>query len=191
MMDDWFDHGVELGTVLKACQKSSGITNPNFNYLNTVITGWRKEENAPARRSGGDGGSGGRQQIAAVFRHYEQLRDKSKREAEARRQEVYTRVPAIKKLAEEIQRCRTDLWKIASSGADNAGNKTADLRKERGRLQSEKAFLMTENGFSVHYMETVYACAICRDTGKKETGERCACFARYLAELGKQNDVGS
>ena len=42
---------------------------------------------------------------------------------------------------------------------------------------------MTENNFKIDYMDPVYTCALCRDTGVLDTGERCGCFARKLAEL--------
>ena len=39
IMDTWFDdYNLDIDQVLEACKKTSGISNPNINYVNTVLT---------------------------------------------------------------------------------------------------------------------------------------------------------
>lgn len=50
------------------------------------------------------------------------------------------------------------------------------MKEKIDKLNEEKAFLMTENNFKIDYMDIMYNCPICRDTGIQDTGERCVCF---------------
>lgn len=44
MMDAWFDQmGYTMERVLEACNKTAGISSPNFNYVNKVLENWRNE----------------------------------------------------------------------------------------------------------------------------------------------------
>lgn len=46
IMNSWFDDmGYTLEKVLEACSKTSGISNPNINYVNTILVNWHKEKN--------------------------------------------------------------------------------------------------------------------------------------------------
>ena len=47
---------------------------------------------------------------------------------------------------------------------------------------TEKAFLMTDNGFTPDYMDIKYDCSDCRDTGMLETGEKCQCLGEVTKE---------
>ena len=49
-------------------------------------------------------------------------------------------------------------------------------------LSTEKAFLLTDNGFELDYMDIKYTCPHCKDTGILETGERCQCFGEVTKE---------
>ena len=44
MMDAWFDQmGYTMERVLEACNKTAGISSPNFNYVNKVLENWSSE----------------------------------------------------------------------------------------------------------------------------------------------------
>ncbi|MDR3295996.1 MAG: DnaD domain protein [Clostridiales Family XIII bacterium] len=177
IMDVWFDEmRLTLDAVLEACKKVSGITNPNINYINAVLN----PGSAAAKKKSADGG---KNQIAEVYRHYERLRNKEEQDADGRRKEVYARVPEIREKDALIHRHTMDISKLMLSGAGNAHAKITALRKQIEALQHDKAFLMTENNFRPDYMDVLYTCAICKDTGTKDSGEQCACFSDRLAEL--------
>jgi len=41
MMDKWLDeYGFELDLILKACESSSKTSNPNINYINSILADW-------------------------------------------------------------------------------------------------------------------------------------------------------
>jgi DnaD/phage-associated family protein len=190
IMDRWFDAlGFDMETVLEACKRSSGITSPNINYINSILNDWaQKGRGAQAAGAGAKGAARGKKHIAAVARVYEELREKAEREAEERRQEVYARVPGLKSVDEDIRRLNLDRTKAMLSGAGNArGGAEALLRKVK-ELQSERAVLMTENGFRLDYMDIKYLCADCKDTGTRDDGTRCVCFAERWALAQKEDE---
>jgi DnaD/phage-associated family protein len=185
IMDRWFDaFGFDMETVLEACTRSSGITSPNINYINSILSDWA-EKGRGARSAGGGSRSVGRgkKQISEVLRLYEDLRERAEREAEERRQEIYARLPEVKRLDEDIRRLNLDRSKALLSGAGNARTAAETLRRRIGDLQSERAVCMTENGFRIDYMDIRYACKDCKDTGTRDDGTRCACFVRRLEEV--------
>ncbi|MDR0425129.1 MAG: DnaD domain protein, partial [Clostridiales Family XIII bacterium] len=182
IMDGWFDGlSVDIDTVLSACGKTSGINSPNINYVDAVLQGWAKNG---ARAGGGAVREpAAKKQIAAVNKIYEKLREKAESDADARREEVYARVPEIKRLDAAIMRQSMEISKTMLSGAGNAAQRVTAMRKQLEGMKSEKAFLMTENNFAVDYMDIAYSCGICKDTGTTDKGERCACFAGHLASI--------
>lgn len=86
-----------LDKVLEACSKTTGIANPNINYVNKVLVNWYEE------RTGKDK-SGKRKELTLteISQYYETLRHKEEKEAEAHRREVYAKVPRIKQIDDEL-----------------------------------------------------------------------------------------
>ncbi|MDR2132647.1 MAG: DnaD domain protein [Clostridiales Family XIII bacterium] len=182
IMDRWFDAlGFDMGTVLEACNRSSGINSPNINYVNSILNDWA--EKGRGARSAAGRTSSGKKRMAEVQSLYEELREKAEREAEARRAEVYDRLPEVKRIDEEIRRLSVDRSKAMLSGAGNARGDAERLNRKLGELRSERAVAMTENGFRLDYMDIRYACKDCKDTGTRDDGTRCACFEGLFARV--------
>ena len=91
IMDRWFDDmGYNIERVLEACGKTSGISNPNINYVNKVLTNWHNEKNGKTPE-----GKPKSVPIALVQKYYSYLRNKAEEEAEHRKGEVYKKVKSI------------------------------------------------------------------------------------------------
>lgn len=187
IINSWFDElGFEIEKVLQACAKTSGISSPNINYVNSVLVAWSKGDtgsgkNGGTSRNGGAGGSAGK--IGKVMRSYEEDRMKNESTVEKRRAEVYGLVPQIKDIDNEVREFGFDISKYMLSGRTDAKSKIKELKNKIDRRNEEKAFLMTENNFRIDYMDPVYTCTLCKDTGVLDTGERCSCFAKKLTNL--------
>lgn len=186
IMDHWFDElGFDIEKVMEACAKTSGISSPNINYVNSVLVAWSKGDTGPAKNGAGGrsapGGTGSK--INQVMRSYDEDRIKNEAIADKRRAEVYGSVPQIKEIDDEVRELGFNISKFMLSGRSDAKAKIKEMKNRIDRLNEEKAYLMTENNFTIDYMDPVYTCSLCRDTGVLDTGERCSCFARKLAEL--------
>lgn len=171
IMDTWFeDMEFSLEKVLSACSKTSGISNPNINYVNKVLVNWYDEQH-----SGKTGGEKGLT-TGDIMKYYELLRKQEEEEAENHRKEVYEAVPHIHEIEDEITKCSAELSKVIISGHIDREKAMTEIKHRIEALNTEKAFLLTDNGFELDYMEVKYKCPKCRDTGILETGEKCLCF---------------
>ncbi|MDO4176258.1 MAG: DnaD domain protein [Bacillota bacterium] len=175
IMGTWFDKmdfGME--TVLEACAKTSGISSPSINYVNRILENWFAENGSRPKAEGITNSD--------RMRYYEFLRDREEREAEERKQEVYSKVPRIKEIDEEEQKLASSLSRIAVSNRVDKKEATEEIREKIDRISTDKAFLLTDNGFELDYMDVRYQCPLCKDTGMLDTGERCQCFKEITEE---------
>lgn len=186
IMDSWFDDlGFSVEKIIEACGKTTGISNPNLNYVNSVLKGWDNESKGITTNKKGSNEVGKPNQIARVFQYYEEIRIKNEEEAENRRVEVYSKIPKIKELEEDARELGLKISKIMLAGSYDAKPQIKELKKKIDKVNSEKAYLLTENNFKIDYMDIQYSCPICNDTGLQDTGERCVCFTSRLADMGK------
>lgn len=178
IMDSWFETmGFSLEKVLSACNKTSGISNPNINYVNKVLINWHEDKNSRD-------GSGKRKDltVSEIMKYYDELRRREEAEADEHRKEVYIKVPRIKEIEDELNAGSRVLSKVIISDAIDKKEVAEKIKKKADTLNTEKAFLLTDNGFELDYMDVKYTCPRCRDTGMLETGERCQCFGEISRE---------
>ena len=177
IMDSWFeDMGLSLETVLMACNKTSGITNPNINYVNKVLVTWKKEGKIRGESREGE------PTPQETGRYYEAIRQAEAAEAERRLQEVYGKVPRVRQIDEELSGIGPELSRLIISDAVDRKKKAEDLRQKEEELRTERAFLLTDNEFDPDYTDLRYRCPICKDTGRLETGEACQCSRQITRE---------
>ena len=181
IMDTWFETmEFSLDRVLSACSKTSGITNPNINYVNKVLVNWYEEQ-----KSGNAGSSeGDKKEVTSgeIMKYYEVLRQKNEDAADERRRAVYDAVPRIKEIEDELTDISSEMSKIIISDRVDRKSAMEGLKARMDAINTEKAFLLTDNGFEIDHMDVKYRCSKCRDTGMLETGERCQCFAEVTKE---------
>ena len=178
IMDTWFDEmEFNIDRVLEACKRTAGISSPNINYVNKVLANWHEEQaniEAGGRRSDVTAGD--------LSRYYEITRENNEKTAEAHRREVFAKVPRIKEIEDELIKSASDMMKLTLSGREDKQEAIAKLKNQAELIRTEEAFLLTDNGFEVDYMEIKYSCDRCRDTGVLETGERCQCQSEVTRE---------
>lgn len=178
IMDTWFETlGFSLEKVLEACGKTSGISNPNINYVNKVLINWHEEKNSKD-------GSGKRKEVSVseIMKYYDELRRREEAQADEHRREVYAKVPRIKEIEDELNAGSRQLSRVIISDTVDKKEVAERIKKKAELLNTEKAFLLTDNGFELDYMDVQYTCPRCRDTGMLETGERCQCFGEISRE---------
>ncbi|MDD3170155.1 MAG: DnaD domain protein [Eubacteriales bacterium] len=185
IMDTWFDQmGFPIDRVLDACKKTTGISNPNINYINSVLKAWNTGNGERSAAAPEDGKAGS---IASVMKQYEEVRAKNEAAAEDRRTEVYRRIPRIREIEEETRNIGLQISRVMLSGMGDGKTKIRAMKEKVDHLNEEKAFLMTENNFKIDYMDMMYDCPLCRDTGIQDSGDRCVCFAEKLGSIQKMD----
>lgn len=187
IMDHWFDDmGYSIDRVLEACGKTSGISNPNINYVNKILTNWYEEKTGTS-----EDGKPKPVSAATVQKYYSYLRNRAEEEAEARRKEVFEKIPEIRNVEEDMNACRMQISKVYLSGRDNKELEVKKLQNTIDHLNREKAVLLTDHDFELDYMDVHYRCRICKDTGTNDEGGRCECYSLRMreAELWQKNSA--
>ncbi len=177
LMDSWFEQmGYSMDRVLEACTKTAGISSPNFNYVNKVLENWRNEAN----NRGVDVNTKIVVTQGVLNQYYDYLREKAEKEADARKKEVYQKLPRIREIDEEIRKMSSQLSKALILGsAEDEGRKINSIMD---RLAAERAVVLTENNYEMDYTDIKYACEKCNDTGITDLGERCSCIKQRTEE---------
>lgn len=172
LMDTWFDDmNFSIDKVTEACNKTTGISNPNLNYINSVLRGWYDEEHGKKEDNSE------KNLFAAVEQLYEDDRKNNEDKTEALRREIYGKLPRVKEITVELRDINFKLSKLVLSG------NRAGLEKERSRMEAlreEKKALLAGAGCSEDAADNIYTCRKCRDTGILENGERCSCYNEKL-----------
>ena len=120
--------------------------------------------------------------LRELMTEYEQLRAADAMEEERRRRKVSAACPEIAALLEERQR-------LIFSGVRSvlAGQSTAEnLPQQMDVLTQQIARLLQEKGYAPDYLDPVYRCKRCKDTGYvgDTVREMCDCMkSRYYARL--------
>ncbi len=186
IMDTWFDEwNFDLDAILEACKKTSGISNPNINYINSVLKNWKeKGPNAPADPSSRTSSKTKTKikNTKMIFNEYEIIRNNNEKLHESRRYKIYEEIPRIKAIDEEISKSSVAISKVVLMQTGDPKEKVKQLRKQINSLSQEKAFLLTENNYSADFLNMIYECETCKDTGLLANGEKCPCFLAKLKE---------
>ena len=123
-------------------------------------------------------------QYEAIIKEYERTRDYNRQLLETRRQQVYRSVPGYLELEESVSGMAAAAAKLMLEG-DDAAQKT--LKARLSELSQKRARLLSDAGFSSNYLEPIYTCPDCQDTGyvSAENGlrEKCHCFRQQELSL--------
>jgi len=106
---------------------------------------------------------------------YDAIRQKNEEERERRRREVFAAVPRLAELDREL----TSL--LVASLKDALDGKSTDTAAIQALVDESRA-LLVQAGYDANYLDPIYTCPDCRDTGTRDDAQRCACFKRRLLE---------
>lgn len=118
-------------------------------------------------------------QYNAVIRNYEQKQIQSRDIMDKRRQTVYNLIPEMEDLHNSISQLGVSKARKLLSGDENA---LTELKGELKKLIDKKSELLTSAGFPADYLEPVYECPDCKDTGYIGN-EKCHCFQKAIIDL--------
>lgn len=118
-------------------------------------------------------------QYYAIMREYEKKQLKSHDIQTRRYEEVYEKIPEFKSLDESISILSVQYGKKLLNGDDHA---IASLKEELAILRSSKQSLLLSAGFPADYLEPVYECSDCKDTGYIGS-KKCHCFRKAIIHL--------
>ena len=129
------------------------------------------------------------QLLARARAQLEKNRAENEAEHNRRVRVCYARIPELSRLDGEMRSQMRELLKLTIQHPADMAEQIAALEKENLETQARRAELLTENGLPMDYLDDIYSCPKCRDTGNGPQGP-CVCLDRlYNAELTRELGV--
>lgn len=113
--------------------------------------------------------------ISDVLAEYSRIQQKNGKESVRRRNEVYMRVPQLKALHEQLEALLIARPKLKLTGE-------ADNSEHIKVLRAQSEAMLACAGYDASYLDPIYSCPDCRDTGLLEDTTRCQCFKKRVLE---------
>lgn len=101
--------------------------------------------------------------------------------AEARRREVYIKIPELRALDAILASTASQIMEAIS--AEDTEKSIASVRENNERLLAQRGEILRAFGYPEDYTDVRYDCEICGDTGYVDT-KMCSCMRRALVEAG-------
>lgn len=118
-------------------------------------------------------------QYDAIMREYEKRQTRNRHLLEERTKEINTKVEGYRELSESIAAISVSQAKKLLEGDESA---LEDLRTSIRKLSSMKEELLTGAGYPPNYLDPVYDCPDCKDTGYID-GSKCHCFKQAIINI--------
>ncbi|MGN0435657.1 MAG: ATP-binding protein [Wujia sp.] len=119
--------------------------------------------------------------IEDILHEYERTRLLNKRLLQERQEEIYSRIPEIREIDQTAKLSYLRVAKARVMGEDAGKQITHDVSLENRRLTERKQALLKAAGYSADYLEPIYNCQSCHDTGYID-GEKCHCFTKKIID---------
>lgn len=118
-------------------------------------------------------------QYDTIIQGYNRRRLDSRKQLEERTREIYDKLPEYKDLDELTASIAVAQGKKRLSGEIDTLDELKDILEDINR---QKKLMLTAAGYSVNYLDPIYTCSYCKDTGFIE-GEKCHCFKQAMLDM--------
>ncbi len=118
--------------------------------------------------------------IEDILHNYERTRLHNKRLLQDRKEEIYNKIPRIAEIDEETPLSYLSYVKERILKGDQGDY--SQVSSNNRSLDKEKRLLLREQGYDENYLDPIYTCPLCKDTGYID-GERCSCFVEKIIDL--------
>ncbi len=132
-----------------------------------------------------------KQVIETVKEEFEARRQNAVNSLESRKAEMYGISLIFKQIDDALAATGLKIYKAALDGKVGLEERLAEIRKENEQLQDDKRRLLKMNGKPENYLDIIYSCKKCSDTGYAGT-RMCECMKKALAkEAYRSSGLGS
>ncbi len=123
-----------------------------------------------------------------IMRQYEERQTRNRHLREERLRHIYRTVEGYQALDESVASFSVAQGKKMLAGDDGA---LSQLKDKLSELSHNRARLLVQNGYPENFLQPVFDCPDCRDTGYAD-GQKCHCFKQAeIALLYKQSNLES
>ena len=130
-------------------------------------------------------------QYKEIMFEYDSTRMKNKRILDARTAEIYEKIPEIKELHDKLVELSLEQARLELLDPDAAVAKAEDYHQKKDTLLAQKRELLIRHNYDENYLNPIYDCKDCEDTGYI-AGKPCHCFMQAkLAVLYNNSNLGN
>ena len=119
------------------------------------------------------------QQYNSILQIYEKTRDRNRHILNERKEEVYHNADGYNELDESVASHSVDYGRKLLNGDASA---LEQLHQTIQTVSSRKKQLLTAAGYPADYLDPIYGCPDCQDTGYRD-GVKCHCFRKRIITL--------
>ncbi len=123
--------------------------------------------------------------LKTVLLDYERKRELELKEAQKRKESVYSQNPRLQEIDEILSKAAIETSKSLLSSQDNS-SLLSDLNKKIKELKKEKKEILKGLNLDESYFKPKYSCKHCKDTGYVTSGyttTMCKCLEQKLFDL--------
>ena len=113
--------------------------------------------------------------ISDVLAEYSRIRQQNEQETNRRRAKVFACISGFQSLQEQLEALMIARPKLRLKGEPDGSELIETLREK-------SMAMLTDAGFEAHYLDPVFSCAQCRDTGLLDDATHCDCFKKRVLE---------
>lgn len=118
-------------------------------------------------------------QYDEIMRGYQDRQIANRHLTQKRQENLYSRIPALKSIDDQIAEISVSSARKMLDGDLFA---LADLKANLADLRRQKSKLLSANGYDENYLEPVFTCRDCKDTGYRN-GTKCHCFNQEIINV--------
>lgn len=105
--------------------------------------------------------------------------------ADKRHAEICKKIPKYGKLELELANTMTDSFRAIAEKNENSKEIVQRAVVRNQEIQADMKRLLEDNGYARDYMDPVYTCSKCRDSGFTDEG-RCECFLKIIKTVAAE-----
>ncbi|MGN1206652.1 MAG: ATP-binding protein [Eubacterium sp.] len=118
------------------------------------------------------------EQFSFLYSDYDKTQLKNNRIHLMRQKEIREKIPAYRKLEDEMRDMSVLTARAALEGSRDS---IAKLSEKANQISSQKKALLLQYGYAEDYLDPIYTCPDCRDTGYIDD-KKCHCFQKRIVE---------
>ena len=111
---------------------------------------------------------------------YERKRDKAESELEYRIKDVYSQIPEIKSIDDEVSKIGLELAKLVLLNPQDKDSIIAQSKDKMHELKLKKGELLNRYNVPNGYLDLQHSCNVCKDKGFLQNGHKCNCLKQEI-----------
>ena len=124
--------------------------------------------------------------LARARSELDSIREKNREEQQRRYAAACAKIPELRQIDQQLRAHMAQLVRLTLSKRPDLKERLDELRDENLSLQMRRAERLTAAGFGGDYLDEIFSCPVCRDTGFTQ-GRVCQCLDRlYNRELTRE-----